>query len=78
MTIEEQIESFRNYSEMANFKYNDNGPDWWVCPVCDYSQEVIYVQSGVREPKPRTSDLESHAPDCPWHKDNIPQRLTIK
>lgn len=73
MSIEEQLKSFREYSKYAAFKYNSNGADRWVCPVCGYSQAVNYIQPGVKEPNPMTEDLENHDFNCPWNKNNLCQ-----
>jgi hypothetical protein len=71
MSNEEQLKIFRDYTRYAKFDYNDNGPDLWVCPVCDYSQDVIYIAPGVKEAVPMTKDLVCHACDCPWNEDNL-------
>ena len=62
MTKTERLVLFEAYTNEPRFEYHDNGPDHWVCPVCDYRTNVIYVETGKL--KPSINEIK-HAPDCP-------------
>ena len=69
MTNEERLKLFEDYTNRPRFEYNPNGPDQWVCQVCGYQTDALYVEPGKLEECPSIDKIE-HSLDCPHHPEN--------